>query len=246
MTLPSFGVVCGRNWRSSEAIEALDHGSPAIPSNQALFPSPRLARHTEVKAAVCLLPPQVTRRKTLVLDLDETMIHSVFDPVPCDFEIAIDWSSMPGEPPCQHKAYVKKRPGVDMFLKRLAAVYEIVIWTASVPVYGDPLIDVLDPDRVVHHRLFRNACVKMSGGYAKDLSRLGRDLSQVMILDNSPVCYSLQPENAIAITTWHDDEDDKELLDLVPVLLSILEMGDLRDFLQEAVEIQLRSDTMAE
>ena len=52
----------------------------------------------------------------------------------------------------------------------------------------------------------------------KDLSRLGRDIKKVIIVDNSPNSYVFQPENAIQVTSWFDDQNDVELLHLANVL----------------------------
>ena len=68
-----------------------------------------------------------------------------------------------------HFVYVAKRPGVDEFLTEMAKHYEIVIYTASLNKYADPLLDLLDPNRVIRCRLFRESCVYYEGNYVKDL-----------------------------------------------------------------------------
>jgi len=169
-------------------------------------------------------------RKTLVLDLDETLVHSSFRTVN-DAAIIIE-VQIEGE---NHKVYVRKRPGVDEFLQRMAKLYEIVIYTASMAKYASPLLDQLDPFGVCHFRLYREACTRLSAGYAKDLSRLGRDLKNVIIIDNSAVCYSLQPDNAIPIQTWRDDVHDRELLDLIPILISLADVDDIPMVLRQII-----------
>ena len=69
-------------------------------------------------------------------------------------------------------------------------MFEIIIFTASQSIYGEQLLNVLDPKRrLFHHRVYRDSCVYVEGNYLKDLSVLGRDLSRVVIVDNSPqVC----------------------------------------------------------
>ena len=104
-----------------------------------------------------------------------------------------------------------KRPGVDEFLTEMAKHYEIVVYTASLNKYADPLLDLLDPNRVIRTRLFRESCVFYEGNYVKDLSLLDRDLSQSIIIDNSPSSYLFHPENAIDCTSFIDDMYDREL-----------------------------------
>lgn len=64
--------------------------------------------------------------------------------------------------------------------------------------YADPVADLLDQWGVFRERLFREACVFHRGNYVKDLSRLGRELSNVIIVDNSPASYIFHPENAVS------------------------------------------------
>lgn len=70
----------------------------------------------------------------------------------------------------------------------------------------------------------------------QDLQCLGRDLSQVIIVDNSPHSYVFQPENAIPIGTFIDDMQDQELLDCLDVLLEVEHSTDVRDGLPVTME----------
>ncbi|KAI9374832.1 hypothetical protein BJX61DRAFT_532091 [Aspergillus egyptiacus] len=163
-----------------------------------------------------LLPPALPHlrdRKCLVLDLDETLVHSSFKVLErADFTIPVEIEGQ------YHNIYVIKRPGVDQFMKRVGELYEVVVFTASVSKYGDPLLDQLDIHGVVHHRLFRDSCYNHQGNYVKDLSQVGRDLRDTIIIDNSPTSYIFHPQHAIPISSWFSDAHDNELLDLIPVL----------------------------
>ncbi|KAF9889929.1 hypothetical protein FE257_006801 [Aspergillus nanangensis] len=163
-----------------------------------------------------LLPtalPHLRDRKCLVLDLDETLVHSSFKVLErADFTIPVEIEGQ------YHNIYVIKRPGVDQFMKRVGELYEVVVFTASVSKYGDPLLDQLDIHNVVHHRLFRDSCYNHQGNYVKDLSQVGRDLRDTIIIDNSPTSYIFHPQHAIPISSWFSDAHDNELLDLIPVL----------------------------
>jgi len=79
-------------------------------------------------------------------------------------------------------------------------------------------LDLLDIHKVVKHRLFREACIHHKGNYVKDLSQLGRDLKDIIIIDNSPASYIFHPTNAIPISSWFSDMADTELTDLTPFL----------------------------
>ncbi|ROT34992.1 NIF-domain-containing protein [Sodiomyces alkalinus F11] len=163
-----------------------------------------------------LLPPiapELKGKKCLVLDLDETLVHSSFKILHhADFIIPVEIEGN------YHNVYVIKRPGVDQFMKRVGELYEVVVFTASVSKYGDPLLDQLDIHKVIHHRLFRESCYNHQGNYVKDLSQVGRDLKDTIIIDNSPTSYIFHPQHAVPISSWFSDAHDNELLDLIPVL----------------------------
>ncbi|CAM6051850.1 unnamed protein product [Sphagnum compactum] len=152
-------------------------------------------------------------KKTLVLDLDETLIHSSFQPTHVyDFIIRVEIEGR------MTTIYVLKRPYVDRFLLAVSRKFEVVVFTASLRKYADPLLDQLDINGLIKYRLYRNSCRSMQGGFVKDLSRLGRDISNLVIVDNNPHSYLLQPSNAIPIGTYIDNMRDRELLDLIDFL----------------------------
>ncbi|XP_041097660.1 carboxy-terminal domain RNA polymerase II polypeptide A small phosphatase 2 isoform X2 [Polyodon spathula] len=163
----------------------------------------------------CLLPevtPQDQGKVCVVIDLDETLVHSSFKPISnADFIVPVEIEGT------THQVYVLKRPHVDEFLRRMGELFECVLFTASLAKYADPVTDLLDKHGVFQVRLFRESCVFHQGCYVKDLSRLGRDLGRTLILDNSPASYIFHPENAVPVVSWFDDLDDTELLNLIPV-----------------------------
>lgn len=170
----------------------------------------------------------VKGKKCLVLDLDETLVHSCFQPIPNpDFVIPIEIEGT------RHMVYVLKRPFVDDFLLEMSKVYEIVIFTASLSKYANPLLDQLDKHNVISARLFREHCTFIDSCYIKDLSRLGRDISQSLIIDNSPTCYALQPQNAMAVSSWFDDKKDTQLQQMIPWLVKMSDQPTVYDTLQE-------------
>lgn len=88
--------------------------------------------------------------------------------------------------------HVYKRPHVDFFLRKVAAWYHVVIFTASVQEYADPVIDWLDQGRgLVGTRLFRESCTFRNGSYLKNLAHVDADLSRVCLVDNSPASYQI-------------------------------------------------------
>lgn len=143
-------------------------------------------------------------QKTLVLDLDETLIHSLAKGgrmssghmVEVKLSMPMTTALTPGGPQTtlgpQHPIlyYVHKRPHCDEFLRKICKWYKLVIFTASVQEYADPVIDWLEQERKYFQgRYYRQHCTLRNGAYIKDLSSVEPDLSKVMILDNSPMSY---------------------------------------------------------
>jgi len=195
-----------------------------------------------------LLGPQSSEdkgKKTLVLDLDETLVHSAFKPVPCyAFQIDVEIEGY------LHEIFVCKRPGVEEFLKKVSELYEVVVFTASLEKYANPVIDILDPQGLCAWRLFRESCTQVliqgTMNYVKDLSRLGRDIRHVIIVDNSPIAYSLQVENAIPIKSWFDNQEDIELFELVKILKELAKVDDVPQVIRDAVPYPNGSESSTE
>ncbi|ORZ21485.1 NLI interacting factor, partial [Absidia repens] len=169
-------------------------------------------------------------RKCLILDLDETLIHSSFKATPqADFVVPVEIDGT------FHDVFVLKRPGVDALMKRMGELYEIVVFTASLSKYADPVLDTFDIHRTVQHRLFRESCFYHKGTYVKDLSQLGRELNQVIILDNSPASYIFHTTNALPVSSWYNDPHDSELIDLIPFLEDLATVEDVTDILDSTI-----------
>jgi RNA polymerase II subunit A small phosphatase-like protein len=200
------------------------------------------------------LHPDDHGKKCLVLDLDETLVHSSFRAVPgADFIIPVQvcggrrvvcsairicflnshsfsFLCLPLEQieDVVHFVYVMKRPGVDEFLVEMAKYYEVVIYTASLNKYADPLLDLLDPHQTIRSRLFRESCVYYEGNYVKDLSLIDRNLADSIIVDNSPNSYLFHPANAIDCSSFIDDPRDRELDQIGAFLKGIKDVKDVR------------------
>ncbi|KAG7260248.1 hypothetical protein CRUP_037032 [Coryphaenoides rupestris] len=152
-------------------------------------------------------------KKCVVIDLDETLVHSSFKPISnADFIVPVEIDGT------VHQVYVLKRPHVDEFLQRMGDLFECVLFTASLAKYADPVADLLDQWGVFRARLFRESCVFHRGNYVKDLSRLGRELPTVII---------------VPVQSWFDDMNDTELLDLLPFFEGLSKEDEVYGVLQD-------------
>ncbi|XP_018430843.1 PREDICTED: CTD nuclear envelope phosphatase 1 [Nanorana parkeri] len=110
--------------------------------------------------------------------------------------------------------------------------YELVVFTASMEIYGSAVADKLDNNRgILQRRFYRQHCTLELGSYIKDLSVVHNDLASVVILDNSPGAYRSHPDNAIPIKSWFSDPSDTALLNLLPMLDALRFTADIRSVL---------------
>ena len=152
--------------------------------------------------------------RTLVLDLEETLVHAVW-------ERKKGWT-------------ILQRPGLQQFLDFASHYYEIVVFSSMSAGFTDPVMERVDPMRTrIAYRLGRADCkFTKKGVYVRDLSKLGRDLSNIVYVTASPETFELQPDNGIAVSKFKLEEGDNdeeklkavydtELLDLIPFLESL-------------------------
>ncbi|KAF2184455.1 hypothetical protein K469DRAFT_579665 [Zopfia rhizophila CBS 207.26] len=179
-------------------------------------------------------------QKTLIIDLDETLIHSMAKggryttghmvEVKLQQPVGVGGAMIGPQVPILY--YVHKRPHCDEFLKKVCKWYNLIVFTASVQEYADPVIDWLETERKFFAgRYYRQHCTFRNGAYIKDLAQVEPDLSKVMIIDNSPMSYIFHEDNAIPIEGWISDPTDNDLLHLIPLLEGLQYVTDVRALL---------------
>ena len=181
-----------------------------------------------------LIPPkekEYENKKTLILDLDETLVHSSFTPfTKNDIVLEVDFEGV------IYNIYVLIRPFAKEFLINVSKYFELVVFTASIPKYASPLLDILDKEKNIKHRLYREHCTFIDGLYIKDLKRLNRPLKDMIIVDNSPLAYIFNEENGLPIKTWYDDRKDNELNKILPLIIFLSKVDDVRIHINNFVE----------
>jgi len=179
-------------------------------------------------------------RKTLIIDLDETLIHSMAKGgrmstghmVEVRLGGPVSSSGVQIGPGVPILYYVHERPGCHEFLRKVCKWYNLIVFTASVQEYADPVIDWLERERKYFSgRYYRQHCTFRNGAYIKDLAQVEPDLSKVMILDNSPMSYIFHEDNAVPIEGWISDPTDNDLLHLIPLFEGLQYVTDVRALL---------------
>lgn len=174
-------------------------------------------------------------RKTLIFDLDETLIHCCSDLSQADVKLPIIL-------PTQQitTAGINIRPYAHDCLSAASRLFEVIVFTASQRVYADTVLDYLDPTHtLIHHRLYRENCIPVKGMYVKDLRLLaGRDLKDIVLVDNTVISFINQLDNGIPIPTWTNDPSDCELLHLISFFPALLQAADVRTVLSSTFHLR--------
>lgn len=138
--------------------------------------------------------PYYQPKYTLVLEFTDVLVHP-------------DWTYKTGW-------RFKKRPGIDHFLQSLDGTFEIVVYTAEQGMTVFPIIEALDPKNLISYKLVRDATNFIDGKHVKDLDKLNRDLSKVIVIDWDGSCTKYHPENVLTIPRWGGNDDDVTLIHL--------------------------------
>jgi len=178
---------------------------------------------------------QLIQKKTLILDLDETLIHADVNNYFINHDKILSFKLENNTQKKYNRALststiqvpipIMLRPGVKKFLQLISEIYEIVVFTASKKDYADTVLNYLDPEgTLIKHRLYRDNCIPICGKiYVKDLRIINdRCLENIVIVDNSMYSFSNQLSNGILITSFFNDRNDIELLNLGNYLVNYL------------------------
>ena len=168
------------------------------------------------KIKIPYLPPIDTSKYkyTLVLDLDETLVHYIEE---------------------KDRHYVQVRPFAEYFISEMGKFFEIVIFTSAEEEYANIVLEEIDKNKVIAYKLFRRHVEYIDGYCLKDLNKIGRDLSKVCIIDNDKNNFKLQNDNGIEIKEFLGEQDDNELDLLGDLLMSIIDsnLDDIRPVIKD-------------
>ena len=166
------------------------------------------------------------KKYTLVLDLDETLINVEFK----------DMSN--------NKCILHLRPGLFWFLSKVKPFYELITFTSASKEYAQPIINEIElKNKYFDYTFFREHSVISGNDFVKDISRIGRDMKKIIIIDNMEQNFRLNKKNGIKIKAFYGEQNDKVLYELSKILVMIVKQGyeDLTVALQQyANEIKVK------
>ncbi len=164
---------------------------------------------------------------SLVLDLDETLIYLKRD----------------SNGKSKRKVMIL-RPFLHEFLSKMKKIYELILFSYEIQEYVDPIVDLIEKkEKYFEHRLYKQHTKFNGKYYIKDLSKLGRDLRRILIIDNISQNFKLQKNNGICIKPFYGDVvSDRNTLKFLSIILEKIrydadESNDIRDSLRKEQQI---------
>ena len=164
---------------------------------------------------------------SLVLDLDETLIYLKKD----------------SNSKSKRKVMIL-RPFLHEFLSKMKKIYELILFSYETQEYVDPILDLIEKkEKYFEYRLYKEHTKFNGKDYIKDLSKLGRDLRRIIIIDNIPQSFKLQKNNGICIKPFYGDVvSDRNTLKFLGSILEKIrydtdESNDIRESLRKQHQI---------
>lgn len=167
-------------------------------------------------------------KKILFLDLDETLIHSDIN---SKYERTDAIITLPLDDGASSFG-IMIRPYVSEFLQYTSDTFNVVLFTAGIKSYADAIVNYLDPEnKYFSLRLYRDSCIQFNNFYIKDLSIIpGYSEKDLIILDNCIFSFAVNLRNAILISSYYSDVNDRELLNVTDYLDDkLVNSNDVRD-----------------
>ncbi|KAI7755617.1 hypothetical protein M8C21_016690 [Ambrosia artemisiifolia] len=232
---------------SSPSFEPL----PVVELSESTQPS-----HPYAASAVNISPDgvdfesDVSQKLTVVLDLDETLVCAYeTSSLPAivrnqAIDAGLNWFELEcvsSDKECEGKPKVNyvtvfERPGLDEFLTQLSTFADLVLFTAGLEGYAKPLVDKIDAENRFSRRLYRPSTSSTEfREHVKDLSCISTNFCRIVIVDNNPFSFLLQPVNGIPCIPFSAGQphDDQLLEVLLPLLKQLSQQGDVRPVLYE-------------
>ncbi|XP_030762474.1 mitochondrial import inner membrane translocase subunit TIM50-C-like [Sitophilus oryzae] len=165
--------------------------------------------------------------------LPDPLAYPYYQPT---YTLILEFTDVLAHPEWQYQTgwRFKKRPGVDYLLENLVGLYEIVVFTAEPGMTIFPVIEALDQKSLISYKLVRDSTHFVDGHHVKNLDRLNRDLSKVIVVDWNTQSVKFHPDNHFVIDRWNGNDEDKILIELTDFLKTIAETNitDVREVVQ--------------
>ena len=158
------------------------------------------------RASAPFLKNKNQKKYTLVLDLEETLVH------------------------IKQSGECILRPGLYQFLKDIKPYYELVSFSNESKYSSEPIIDIIEEKKkFFDYNLYREHLTFIGKEFIKDLSKLGRDIKKVIIVDNISNNFKLSLENGIQILPFFGENNNDNILEELKKILILFYKDKLDD-----------------
>ncbi|CAM0955077.1 unnamed protein product [Alopecurus aequalis] len=242
------GVIRGASSSCAKVLKFLGVHHPLLSAAPAVAFA-RLPSQAPAEELRPLSPP--SGRLTVVLDLDETLVcayessslpaavrtQAIEAGLHCfDMECISSEKDAEGRQRVNHVT-VFERPGLHEFLLQTSQFADLILFTAGLEGYAKPLVDRIDAHNRFCQRLYRPSTVNTEyRDHVKDLSCLSKDFRRIVLVDNNPYSFLLQPVNGIPCLTFSAGQPiDNQLMGVIfPLLKHLSLQKDVRPALYDA------------
>ena len=216
--------------------------------------TPKLSQYSAKKEKLSLnqiLFNEKLTKKTLILDLDETLVYvsdvkienSPLKQIPFEYYVLDEnenninqMINVENQTIEQANGYLIVRPGYNKFISEIKKYFdEIFIFTSSQYSYAEEIIKLIDKNKIISKIYSRKDCSFYNDIFYKDLNKIKKDLSRTIIVDNFPEAYLLQHFNGLPIPPFMGDPNDNELLKLMPILEQLSKVKDVRNYIRQII-----------
>ena len=175
---------------------------------------------------------------TVVLDMDETLIHAIeldpgIDYASCTFDIIVMFGD-------KQRYGVYARPMLQEFLSYCAKHFELILFTAATRAYAQQVVNAIDPHGHIKYRFYRDSCLDVNGILTKPVQNLGRQMDRIVLVDNSELCMLSCSDNGVVIPAFKGDPLDCDLNKLADLLTYLHGLKDVRPFLIKKFRLRER------
>ena len=160
------------------------------------------------KAIPPFLKHKCKKRFTIVLDLEDTLLNIKMTDT--------------------RKLILNLRPGLISFLSGIKPYYEIISFSKFSKSYSNTIINYIQQGRKLFDaNLYREHCTLIGRKFVKDISRIGRDMKHIIMVDDLPENLEKFKANGILILPYEGEEQNKDrvLYELKKILILFCRLG---------------------
>ena len=175
-----------------------------------------------------------TNNDKLYIDYLKNKISPPFLPIPCNknYTLVLDITNtlinIKYADPQGQILIPNLRPGIFSFLNAVKPLYELVAFSSETKEFSDVILNEIEKNKkFFDFKLYKDHCTLYKNRFVKDITKLGRDIRKIIIVDDDENNFVLNKENGIKIKSFLGEENntDTALFELKKILILFERMG---------------------